>query len=150
MRVRDIMTSPAIALTPGASVEEAVDVLLSQGFTTLPVVDTEAGLLGVVTEAELGFARLAPRSRRTGGPEDGALIQHTARPVKDIMVTAAPGIDADADLGELVRRLMDRRQRCLPVLQGDRVVGMVSWRDVLGALVDESAVVRGRAHTGNR
>src|SRR5438270_6785063 len=53
MRARDVMTSPAITVTPGTTVKEAATLLAVNGFTALPVLDDDDRLIGIVTEADL-------------------------------------------------------------------------------------------------
>ena len=57
-------------------------------------------------------------------------------PVSDLMVTDVKTIDADMSIVDLAQLFIDSRLRRYPVLKDNRVVGQVSRRDVLRALLD--------------
>lgn len=63
VRIREIMSSPAVVVPPETTVKAAAALLAAHGFTCLPVVTGDGRLVGVVSEAEL----LAGRSPRTHG-----------------------------------------------------------------------------------
>ena len=58
MRARDIMTTPVTAVRPETPIKEAATLLAGNGFTALPVVDSDERLVGIVTEADLMRDRL--------------------------------------------------------------------------------------------
>ena len=65
MLVHDVMTSDPITVTPGTTVKETVATLARHRISTLPVVDTDGHLRGIVTEADLPAAE--ELLRRGGG-----------------------------------------------------------------------------------
>ena len=52
MHARDVMTHPVLTVTDTAGVGEAAQILISHGFTALPVVDADGRLIGIVTESD--------------------------------------------------------------------------------------------------
>jgi len=108
--------------------------MMDRGFTTLPVFAESGQLLGLLTEADLGRARFTPGARTQPEPEDGAMVGVTARRVRQVMRAPALAIPAGADLADLATAMVDSHQRCIPVVDGAHVVGMVSWRDLLPRL----------------
>ncbi|MCS6788919.1 MAG: CBS domain-containing protein, partial [Aigarchaeota archaeon] len=62
-RVRDVMSYPVIAVSPETPLEDAVMLMVSNGFRRLPVVDKEGKLLGMVTISEA--ARVLATAQRT-------------------------------------------------------------------------------------
>lgn len=115
MRARELMSHPAITVTPETSGAAAAALLCEHGFTALPVVDG-AALVGIVTEADL----LGP-----GAP--------TATQVRDVMTAPVESLTPDAERADIVGIMRDARIRCLPVVEGLRVVGVVTRRDLLRA-----------------
>lgn len=115
MRARELMSHPAITVTPQTPVGVAAAVLCEHGFTALPVVDGSE-LAGIVTEADL----LGP-----GLP--------AGTHVRDVMTAPVESLTPDADRDDIVRIMLDARIRCLPVVDGLRVVGVVTRRDLLRA-----------------
>lgn len=121
MRARDIMTSPVITVTSNVPIRVAAALMVSHGFTALPVVDADRRLVGILTEADL------LRGRCTDGEPGDA-------PVGDVLTTPVCGVDPTAPAGLLARVMVDDGIRCVPVLDGLRLVGVVTRRDLVRAL----------------
>ena len=60
VRIREIMSHPAVVVPPELSVKEAAAMLDAHGFTCMPVVTSDGRLVGVVSEAELLAGRFPP------------------------------------------------------------------------------------------
>lgn len=134
MRVRDVMTRDVVTVSPEASVRDAGALLAARGFTMLPVVDGRGDLLGVLTEAEALRDRLPvdPRTLVHGEPPRGR--SHPPRAVRDVMAGPAVGATPDADVAEVARRMLERGARSVAVVDGRRLVGVVTRRDMLRAV----------------
>ncbi|MGW6442682.1 CBS domain-containing protein [Lentzea sp. NPDC055074] len=128
MRAREIMTSPAITVKPEVPVRGAAALLVSHGFTALPVVDDDKRLIGIVTEADL--------LRNGYGDETGSSR------VGDVMTTPAVGMDGDAQVPVLARAMVDDHVRCFPIVDGAQVVGVVTRRDLVRALARTDTTVQ--------
>jgi CBS domain-containing protein len=134
MRVREIMSTPVIGVTDEATIEEAAELMMDRGYTTVPVFSEPGRLAGLLTEADLGLARYtAPEPT----PEDGVITRMRPRFVRQIMRTPALAVDAGADLADLAAAMVESRQRSLPVVDRGLVVGMVSWRDLLARVAQD-------------
>lgn len=131
MRISNLMSSPVVGVTPNTTPEEAAATMLERGYTTLPVLTETGALVGLVTESDLGAARFLART----GPDDGALLG--TNPVSLAAIMRGPVVTAepDADVADVAAALVDSRQRCLPIVHAGRIVGIVSWRDLLAHLV---------------
>lgn len=127
------MSSPAIGVTAEAGIDEAAALMMDRGFTTLPVFTSTGHLLGLLTEADVGGARYAHAATT---PEDGAITGVNPRLARQVMRAPALAVPADADLPELATLMVESHQRCLPVVDAGKVVGMVSWRDLLARLAE--------------
>jgi len=120
MRVRDIMTTRAVTVTPSTPIRQAAEQLADHGYTALPVLDGRA-LVGMVSEVDVLTGRFPhdPRDRR--------------RPAKvgDVMAAPAVVVAADATIAELVELMWHHRHRCLPVVADGHLVGVVTRHDVM-------------------
>jgi CBS domain-containing protein/nucleotide-binding universal stress UspA family protein len=120
VRVRDVMTAPAITVAQGAPFKEVVDLMLRRGVGALPVVDDTGDLLGMISEADL-IARPAHGGRRRG-------MQTAA----GMMSAPAECVHLDDTVRDVARRMLESRRKHFPVLDGSRrPVGIVSRRDLL-------------------
>lgn len=120
VRVRDVMTAPAITVTEAASFKEIVDLMLRHGVSALPVVDDTGSLVGMISEADL-ITKPAQGGSRRGG--------HTAG---GIMNAPAETAHLDDTVCDLARRMVANHRKHLPVVDNSRrLVGVVSRRDVL-------------------
>ena len=120
-----IMTTDLVTVRPDVSIEEAIQVLLNQSISGLPVVDDGGRLVGVITE----FALLAVTYDKR--VKNHTVSQHMTRDVIAV------------DINDPVSRIADlcivHRVRRVPVMQDGRLIGVIARRDVLRALVEEPA-----------
>lgn len=140
MKVRDVMSSPAITIRPDATFQEVVDALLANDISGLPVVDADGRLVGIVTEADLvskeayGFRRrraLALVADHLRGRDPQWVRKGAGRTARDVM-TASPAVASpDDDLGVVARQMLESHHKRVPVVDGGRVVGLVSRHDLL-------------------
>jgi CBS domain-containing protein len=132
MRVRDLMTRDVVTVSPEASARDAVALLAARGFTALPVVDAHGALLGVVTEVDALRDRLPvdPRSLVHGEPSRPV----PRRTVADVMSEPAVGATPGMDVAELARLMLEHGVRGACVVDGKRLVGIVTRRDMLRAI----------------
>ena len=146
MRARDVMSSPVITVTPETSVKEAANLLSANGFTALPVLDEDDRLIGIVTEADLVRDRFPrdPRYRHAyfadvdGVPENGRPLPTR---VGEVMTSPVTAMSATTDVVELVGVMLGDRVRSMPIVDGSRVVGIVTRRDLVRVLArDDKAI----------
>jgi CBS domain-containing protein len=133
--VRDVMTEDVIAVRPDASFRDIVAVLARYRISAVPVIDAERRVLGVVSESDLlhkiefsgGEAvHLLDGRRRRAAKEKAA-----AETAQELMTEPPVTIGSTATLAEAARSLEVHRVKRLPVVEGGRLVGIVSRSDVL-------------------
>ena len=117
-RVRDVMKTHLHTVGPGDTVGEAVAVMAQNRIGSVLVMDGEK-LLGIFTERDtvraLSLSHDAPRH------DIVSWMTHDPR-------TVPPDTDND----EALRTMLDNGFRHLPVVEGGKVIGMVSMRDLAG------------------
>jgi len=129
MLVRDVMTSPAVTITPSDDVAEAACVLDRLSLTSLPVVDRDRRLLGIIGEADVVAMLSMPQEYVVPSDRRGDVAR-----VRDVMTRDVVTVAPDDDLGDAVAVMSSRNLQSLPVILHGHVVGMVSWRDVVRAV----------------
>ena len=146
MLARDIMTTPVVTVGPRTPVKEAAALLAGHGFTALPVVDTGGGFVGIVTEADLVRDRV-PRDARALCHPGPALPTVTTTLVGEVMTTPAVAMGSGTDVAVLARALSDAGHRSMPIVDGARLVGIVTRRDILGVIArDDRAIAEEVRH----
>lgn len=129
MLVRDIMRSPVVAVPPGTTLADAYRTMREKAFRHLPVVEGER-LVGVVTDRDLRLATsaLAPAPF----PADSS--------VAEVMCREPLTADAEDAVEDAARVMRERKIGCLPVVDGGRVVGIITGIDLLDALIRMTGV----------
>ncbi|MEO6084005.1 MAG: CBS domain-containing protein [Umezawaea sp.] len=142
MRAVDVMSSPAITVRPTTPVKAAIGLITSHGFTALPVVDADDRLIGIVTEADLVRDRITPDARTLVWREDPTPAAAPPASVGEVMTSPAIAVRGGADIAEVAKAMLDAHIRCAPVVDGEKLVGVVSRRDLLRTLArDDLAIV---------
>jgi CBS domain-containing protein len=140
MRAHQIMTRSVTAISPDATILEAANTMLRQHVSGLPVVNAGGQLVGVVSEgdfirrSEIGTQRKRGRWLKflLGAGESATdYIHEHSRKVSDVM-TSDPS--EDATLEEIVNAMETNGVKRLPVMRGDRLVGIVSRANLLQAV----------------
>ncbi len=148
MIASDVMTRNVISVQPTATIAQAVELMLERGISGLLVVDAAGTLAGIVTEGdllrrdELGTERRRSwwlRLIASPGRQAADFTRTHGRRVSDVMTRDVISVDVNAPLEQIVELMEEHRVKRVPVLEGDRVVGVVSRADLLRAL---SAVAR--------
>lgn len=141
LRVVDVMTAPAVACRTDAYFEEIADVFSEQEISGMPVLDEEDRLVGVLSERDLAHAlggplvRLAVR-RQHHGPFMRELkdMPRESRRASEIMSSPPVTVHPDTDLASVAAVLVAHKINRVPVVDGDRLIGVVSRGDVLAAV----------------
>jgi acetoin utilization protein AcuB len=130
MSVRDRMTRKVATIRPEATLRAAAALMRDRKVRHLPVVDDMGRLVGIVTDRDLRQALFAP----------GVLAERTDLPaildaltVGDVMIRGVVSVRAVTTIREAARVMHERRLGALPVVEGGRLVGILTETDVLRA-----------------
>ena len=122
MKVSEIMSKTLTIVEPETTLGEAAT-LMGERHVGSVVVCEDDRLVGILTERDIVRAL----SREHDAP---------GRPVVEWMTKDPTTTGPETDVKEALRTMVDAGFRHLPVLDEGRVVGMVSIRDVAGAMAD--------------
>jgi CBS domain-containing protein len=143
MQVKDVMTRPVISVGPDDTVERAIRMMLQNHISGLPVIDSSGRLQGIVTEGD--FLRRAETATQRSRPRwlefligPGRMaeeyVRTHGRKINDVMTSEALTVTEDAPLEEVVNLMEKKRIKRVPVVRGNKVVGIVSRANLLRAL----------------
>jgi CBS domain-containing protein len=146
-RVKDWMVPNPITIGPRATVAEADALLEGHCIRHLPVMDGDR-LVGMITDRDVRLASM-PRPRK-GSNHPDALLQLIR--VDQLMTRDLVTVSPVTPIGEAARLMLERRLGALPVLEGERLVGIISQGDLLKALIAllKSTQSQGRSMPGKR
>jgi CBS-domain-containing membrane protein len=146
MRAAEIMTRDVATARPETSVQDAVALLAERNCTSLPVLDADNRVVGIVSEVDLLRDRMPrdPRSHLRTEPDQQA---DPARLVRDIMNAEVMCLSASADTADLAELMTEHDIRAIPIVDGATLVGIVSRRDVLLTLLRDDKVIAAEVTT---
>lgn len=132
MSVRDFMSEKLITVTPETPIFDAVDLMKKNNIHRLPVV-TDGKLVGLITEGVIAEA-MPSTATSLSVFEVNYLLNKTT--VKDIMVKKVVTIAEDALLEDAIYRMRQHQIGVLPVLAGDKLVGIITNNDIFDAFLE--------------
>ena len=127
------MTRNPVTATPDMSVGVASDLMKREKIHRLPVLDKDKNLVGVVTEKDVLHASPSPASSLS--IHEMAYLLSKLK-VKDLMTRDVVTITEDTTVEEAARLMVDQDLSCLPVVQGTKLVGIVTKSDMFRILLE--------------
>jgi CBS domain-containing protein len=115
--IKEVMTRDVRACEPNATVVEAAKVMAQEDVGPVPIVE-DGRLVGIVTDRDV-VVRVVAEGR-----------DPNATTVKEIASTNLVTVSPDDDLDEALSLLAEHQVRRLPVVEGDRLVGIVAQADI--------------------
>ena len=139
MRVEDFMTRRVVTITPDTTLLAAAKLMLEHRVGGLPVLDASARIIGIFSESDLLREEGedgSPWLQMMVGPdgEPAALPRLDTRKVGDIMTRQPITIAPDTSIAQACRLMHEHRLRRLPVVESDKLVGMIARADLVRAV----------------
>jgi CBS domain-containing protein len=147
--VRDVMTTDVVTFAPTDTVEHAIRTLVDHDIDAAPVVDTGGDVVGMISTADL-IARSAEIHLPAMVDFLGAVIQFGHRrfendmhdafasTVGELMTDHVVSVEEHDTIQRAATLMHDHEVSRLPVVERDRLVGIVSRNDILRALLSEA------------
>jgi len=121
LSVRDVMSTELVTIRPAESARRAYEIMRDRRIRHLPVMEHNR-LVGILSDRDLRPILLSPGL--------------TGASVAELMSEALTTIAPDASVEDAASLLVVRKIGCLPVVEGDRLVGIVTETDLLAVLVE--------------
>lgn len=126
------MTAQPFTISPEATVPEAVELMHEHNVRKLPVMDG-GRLVGVVSQSDID--RASPSMATSFSAGEVAYLLNKLK-VRKVMTKNPTTITKGALLEEAAIMMRDQRIEMLPVMDGDRLVGVITESDILEAFID--------------
>ena len=149
-KVSDVMTREVITVTEGTSIKDLCSILSEHRISGVPVVSETGDLVGIVSEKDVVAHQVAGLEPDFVDPDLYELISskylghdelargQSRMYVEEIMNRTVITVAPDISIEEAAHILLENRRRRLPVVEGGKVVGIVSAHDFLRALIPDS------------
>lgn len=143
MRAHQIMTRNVTTVKADTPIFEAANLMLHQHISGLPVVEDTGKLIGIVSEGDFVRRREIGTQKKRGrwlgvflGPGVSAseFVHEQGRKVGEIMTQDLYTATEDMPLEDVVQLMERHNVKRLPVVRGDRLVGIVTRSDLLRAV----------------
>lgn len=118
MKVRELMSSPAIRIHPGEPVAVAARALAHYNIGAMPVCGTDGRLCGVITDRDIVTRCLA------------AQREAASTLVGDVMTQRVLTVTPDTEVSAAAKLMGNMQVRRLPVVENDRLCGMLALADI--------------------
>jgi len=122
---RNLMSAPAIHVEPAITLKKANELLTRYNVNVLVVLDAD-DLLGIISRQVI---------------EKGMHHKLEDVPVREYMTTDVGTVGPDAVLSEIQEKIIANKQRLLPVVENERVIGVITRTDLLNTLLGEPAQI---------
>jgi acetoin utilization protein AcuB len=142
MFVADWMTRQVVTVVPGDSVSHALHAMREKGFKHLPVV-RDGAVIGVISDRDIRSYYPSAATSLDVFEMNYLMAKAT---VQEAMGRHLVTTTADTPVEEAALLLFEKNIGCLPVVDGDVLVGILTDRDIFRALVD----ITGVRHGGHR
>ncbi len=125
MIARDIMTRTVFTVGPQVKAQEAAQILSQKRISGLPVVDENSKIIGIVTEADI-ISKVNREGLR----------------VADIMSHEVITVDEETLVSDIAMLLTERKIKRVPVVQDNKLVGIISRADIVNAVAQGHLIIR--------
>jgi len=147
LKVKDIMTKELITVSPQTEITSAAKILIEKRINGLPVIDDSGKLVGILCQSDLvaqqksipipsvytlldSFIPLTSLKRI-----DKEVKKIAALKVEQAMTPKPVTVGPETDIEDVARLMVDKKYHTLPVVEGDKIVGIVGKEDVLKTLL---------------
>ena len=147
LKVKDIMTRELITVSPQTEITSAAKILLEKRINGLPVIDDSGKLVGILCQSDLvaqqksipipsvytlldSFIPLTSLKRI-----DKEVRKIAALRVDQAMTPNPVTVGPETDIEDVARLMVDKKYHTLPVMEGNKIVGVVGKEDVLKTIL---------------
>jgi CBS domain-containing protein len=134
LKVRDLMTRSVKTLGRNAKLSIADELMKAERIRHLPVIDEDGRLLGILSQRDLFLSALV---RALGFGSTGHDRMLSTILVKEVMNDDVVTTTPDTLVTQAALVMVDRKIGCLPVIEGEALIGILSESDIVSAVAQE-------------
>jgi acetoin utilization protein AcuB len=133
MLVRERMSTQPVIIRADVTITKALQAMRENEVRRLPVLDEEGQLIGIVSEKDLLYASPSPATSLSIY-EMHYLLSRLR--VTELMTTDPVTVSPDTPLEEAARIMADNKIGGLPVMEGDKLVGIITETDIFKVFLE--------------
>jgi CBS domain-containing protein len=144
MKAQDFMTKNVSSCIENQTVEDAANLMLDKHYSVVPVVDSSGVLVGILTQSDfiskevevphaLASLKLLLGVTHYNGDVEEIYANSKKRLLKDIMTKNLKTVAPDTSLDSVVALMEDQNLKRIPVVEDNKLVGIITRRDLLRA-----------------
>lgn len=151
MKAKDVMTPHVVSVKPDSTVSDVAALLLKHGISAVPVVDDGDRLAGIVSEGDLiRRAEIGTADRKRSWwlrlfTDNATLaaeyVKTHATKVRDVMTKKVISVSEETSLLDIAALFEKHRIKRVPVVRGDRLLGIVSRANLIQGLAAKSSTL---------
>lgn len=132
--IKQIMTPNPISVDLTTSISAMIELMEANDFDHLLVVDESELLCGIITKTDL-YKKILSLSRSTSGKAYSEMMINNTT-AQEVMTPNPVFITADQKLDVAIETFYNDKFHALPVLENNKLVGIITCKDILGAIND--------------
>ena len=134
---RDIMSEVVVVIDEGGLIKDAVHLMLRDRIHGLPVVNARKNIIGIVTLAD--YFKLIDKIMKDENSDFlEEILECKDFKISDIMTKDVFSIPPETPLDEMIRIAASRKIHTFPVIENDKLIGIVGRHDILNAVFNFS------------
>ena len=133
MLIKERMSKPAITAPPEMPIQDALNLMHKKGIRRLPVVDKRSKLIGIVSDRDLLHASPSDATSLSVWELNYLLSKVT---LKRVMSAPVITVSPDTPVQEAARIMVEKKIGGLPVIQGGKLVGIITETDLFKVLLE--------------
>jgi len=126
VKVAEVMSKKVVTAKPETSIFEAEKTMIQHGFRRLPIIEN-GKITGIITVMDI--LRFFGSGRVFQHLQSGTIVQVLQTSIFEIAVKDVVTVDQEADVGQAARLMQEKKVGALPVVQNERLVGIITERD---------------------
>jgi len=149
MQVKDVMSTEVETCKSGTSIKEVATKMCFNKLNGLPVVDDDNKMIGIVSEKDILFSMfpdmhevMASGAKVNFEEMEKDYNSILTKTVNDLMTKDVASVDSDMPILRAASMMWVYKIRRIPVIDNNKLVGIVSMGDVHKAVFQESLLVK--------
>jgi len=126
IKVADLMTKNPVFFYPDQSMDEVMDLLIKKKISGGPVVNEKNELVGMISEGDC--LKHVVKGKYLNHPTIGSKVS-------EHMISKVVTMDGELDIFQAAKQFLDMRIRRFPVLEQGKLIGLVSQKDIMRAVM---------------